>query len=75
METYTILREFADSWFLLAMFGFFLATAIWAFLPSQKASRERAAAIPFLDEGGKGNADGSAHRPEGANSDPEADNG
>ncbi len=50
MDTYTLLRAFADSWFLLAMFGFFLSVVIWAFLPSQRAAREDAAGIPFRDE-------------------------
>lgn len=47
MDTYSLLREFADSWFLLGMFGFFLSAVIWAFLPSQKSARDEAASIPF----------------------------
>ena len=50
MDTYSLLRQFADSWVLLGMFGFFLAAAIWAFLPSQKAAREDASMIPFRNE-------------------------
>lgn len=50
METYTILRAFADSWFLIAMFCFFLGTCIFAFWPSLKGDRDAAAAIPFKDE-------------------------
>ena len=50
METYTILREFADSWFLLVMFAFFVGVAIWAFWPSQRAARDEAASIPFRDD-------------------------
>ena len=49
MDTYSVLREFADSWFLIAMFGFFIAAVIWAFLPSQRSAREDAAQIPFKD--------------------------
>ena len=49
MDTYTLLRAFADSWVLLAMFTFFLGVAIWAFLPSQRAARDAAASIPFRD--------------------------
>ncbi|MCF2870354.1 cbb3-type cytochrome c oxidase subunit 3 [Octadecabacter sp. G9-8] len=50
METYSLLREFADSWVLLAMFGFFLGAAIWAFLPSQNSAREDASQIPFRND-------------------------
>ncbi len=50
MDTYTLLREFADSWFLIAMFSFFLGTCIFAFWPSLKGDRETAATIPFRDD-------------------------
>ncbi|AXI45232.1 CcoQ/FixQ family Cbb3-type cytochrome c oxidase assembly chaperone [Sulfitobacter sp. SK012] len=50
METYTFLRELADSWVLVAMFGFLIAAYIWAFLPSQKQAREDASLIPFRNE-------------------------
>jgi cytochrome c oxidase cbb3-type subunit 4 len=50
METYSLLREIADSWVLLAMFGFFLCAAIWAFLPSQKEARADASQIPFRND-------------------------
>ena len=41
MDTYSLLREIADSWVLLAMFAFF------AFWPSMAADRRDAADIPF----------------------------
>lgn len=50
MDTYSILREIADSWVLLAMFLFFIGVAVWAFLPSQAAAREDASQIPFRNE-------------------------
>ncbi|PTX56870.1 cytochrome c oxidase cbb3-type subunit 4 [Litoreibacter ponti] len=50
MDTYSILREFADSWMLLAMFTFFVGVAIWAFLPSQRGAREDASMIPFRND-------------------------
>lgn len=50
METYSFLREFADSWVLLAMFAFFIGAGIWAFLPSQANAREDASMIPFRNE-------------------------
>ncbi|MEO9819824.1 MAG: cbb3-type cytochrome c oxidase subunit 3 [Paracoccaceae bacterium] len=50
METYSLLREVADSWVLLAMFGFFISAGIWAFLPSQKGAREEASMIPLRND-------------------------
>jgi cytochrome c oxidase cbb3-type subunit 4 len=50
MDTYSFLRQLADSWVLLAMFGFFAGAAIWAFLPSQARAREDASMIPFRNE-------------------------
>lgn len=53
MDTYSLLREIADSWVLLAMFLFFVGVAIWAFLPSQNPARKAASMIPFRDDGPK----------------------
>ncbi|MBT5821660.1 MAG: cbb3-type cytochrome c oxidase subunit 3 [Rhodobacteraceae bacterium] len=50
MDTYSLLREIADSWVLLTMFCFFIGTAIWAFLPSQNRARYDASMIPMRDE-------------------------
>ena len=50
MDTYTLLRAFADSWFLIAMFGFFLGVWVFAFWPSLKAARDDAASIPLRDD-------------------------
>ena len=50
METYTVLRSFADSWFLVAMVLFFLGTWVFAFWPSLKPHREDAADIPLRDD-------------------------
>lgn len=49
MDTYSLLREFADSWVLLAMFTFFIGVSVWAFLPSQRQARLEASLIPFKD--------------------------
>lgn len=54
METYTVLRAFADSWFLIAMFAFFLSAGLWAFWPSQRGARHDAARIPFREDTGCG---------------------
>lgn len=50
MDTYSLLREIADSWVLLAMFAYFIGAAIWAFLPSQKQARQEASLIPFRND-------------------------
>lgn len=53
METYTLLREFADSWFLIAMVLFFVGIWAFAFWPSQRPARDDAAAIPLRDDKAK----------------------
>lgn len=55
METYTLLREFADSWFLIVLFGFFLGVWAFAFWPSLQPARDDAASIPMRDEKAKCN--------------------
>lgn len=50
METYSFLREMADSWALLVMFGIFLAIIIWAFRPGSKEMHSDTANIPFRNE-------------------------
>lgn len=50
METYTILRAFADSWMLLAMTLFFLGVILWAFRPGSRATHDDTAQIPFRNE-------------------------
>lgn len=50
MDTYSLLRQIADSWVLLAMFCFFVGAGIWAFLPSQHRAREDARMIPLRND-------------------------
>ncbi len=50
MDTYSLLREIADSWVLLAMFSFFVGAGLWAFLPSQSNARRDASMIPFRND-------------------------
>ncbi|KIN60555.1 Cytochrome c oxidase subunit CcoQ [Sulfitobacter noctilucae] len=50
MDTYSFLRELADSWVLLAMFAFFIGAGVWAFWPGLRQSREDASMIPFRNE-------------------------
>ncbi len=57
MDTYSLLRQIADSWVLLAMFAFFIGAGIWAFLPSQRSAREDASMIPLRNDDGPIEAD------------------
>lgn len=50
METYTILREFADSWMLLLLFLFFVGMIFWVFRPSARKAHDDAAQVPFRHE-------------------------
>ena len=50
METYSLLREFADSWVLLLMTLFFISVIVWAFRPGSRKTHEDAADIPFRND-------------------------
>ena len=50
METYSILREIADSWVLLMMVIFFLAAIFWAFRPGSTRVYKDTSDIPFRNE-------------------------
>ncbi|MEM6386900.1 MAG: cbb3-type cytochrome c oxidase subunit 3 [Pseudomonadota bacterium] len=50
MDTYSLLREIADSWVLLMMFAFFIGCGVWAFWPSMAGDRRNAADIPFRND-------------------------
>jgi cytochrome c oxidase cbb3-type subunit 4 len=50
MDTYSLLREFADSWALLAMFLFFASVIAWAFRPGSRATHDEIAQIPLRNE-------------------------
>jgi cytochrome c oxidase cbb3-type subunit 4 len=50
MDTYSLLRQIADSWVLLAMFIFFLGVIVWAFRPGSRAVHDDTASIPFRNE-------------------------
>jgi cytochrome c oxidase cbb3-type subunit 4 len=47
MEKYSLLREFADSWVLLALTLFFVAAVVWAWRPGSRKLHEDSANIPF----------------------------
>lgn len=50
MDTYSLLREIADSWVLLALFAFFIGVVIWAFRPGSRKTHKEAKNIPFKHE-------------------------
>lgn len=47
METYSFLREFADSWMLLFLFVVFVTVVIWVFRPGSTAEYRDTSSIPF----------------------------
>ncbi|AJE48899.1 cbb3-type cytochrome c oxidase subunit 3 [Celeribacter indicus] len=47
---YHILREFADSWVLLAMFVFFVGVVVWVFRPGSRKEHRDTAEIIFRNE-------------------------
>jgi len=50
MDTYTFLRELADSWVLLALFAFFVGAVIFVFRPGARKMQDDAANLPFRHE-------------------------
>lgn len=50
MDTYSFLRELADSWALLVLFAFFIGTWFWAFRPGSRAMHDDAADMVFRHE-------------------------
>lgn len=50
METYSLTREFADSWGMLALFLVFIGVVIWAFRPGSNKVHKDTANIPFRHE-------------------------
>ena len=47
MDTYELLRDIADSWFLLFLFSFFVGCVIWAFRPGSTEAYKDTVNIPF----------------------------
>jgi cytochrome c oxidase cbb3-type subunit 4 len=50
MDLYSLLRGFADSWALLALFAVFVGVIAWAFRPGSRRVHEDTASIPFRHE-------------------------
>lgn len=49
MDLYSLLREFADSWALLALFTFFGGMALFVFRPGSRALHDDAAMVPLRE--------------------------
>ncbi len=50
MDTYSFMRQFADSWFLILMTLFFLGTIVWAFRPGSRKDHNDTANVVFRNE-------------------------
>jgi cytochrome c oxidase cbb3-type subunit 4 len=50
MDTYSLMREFADSWALLALFVIFLGVVVWAFRPGSRAVHDDIAKSIFRND-------------------------
>lgn len=50
MDTYSLMREFADSWALLLLFVFFVGVIVWVFRPGSTRQYRNTANIPFRHE-------------------------
>lgn len=50
MDSYTLLRAFADSWMLLAMFLFFLGVVIFTLRPGSRKKHDDIAQIPLRND-------------------------
>jgi len=50
METYSFLRGFADSWYLLFMTLFFVGVVVWAFRPGSRKPQDEAATSIFRND-------------------------
>ncbi|WP_299963167.1 cbb3-type cytochrome c oxidase subunit 3 [uncultured Roseobacter sp.] len=50
METYTFLREFADSWMLLLLFCIFIGVGFWVFRPGSRKVHDESANMIFRND-------------------------
>ena len=50
MDTYSLMREFADSWMLLFLVLFFLGVIVWVFRPGASREQRDSANIIFRHE-------------------------
>lgn len=50
METYTFLRQLADSWMLLGLFVVFLGVFVWVWRPGSRKAHDEAANAIFRND-------------------------
>ncbi|TKW68173.1 MAG: cbb3-type cytochrome c oxidase subunit 3 [Paracoccus denitrificans] len=50
MDIYSLMREFADSWALLALFVIFIGVILFVFRPGARAAQDDAARSIFRNE-------------------------
>ncbi len=50
MQTYSLLREFADSWMLLMLFCVFVGIWIWVIRPGARSAHQDAATMIFRND-------------------------
>ncbi len=50
MDTYSLLRQIADSWVLIAMFAFFVGVILFVLRPGSTKTYRDVADIPFRHE-------------------------
>ena len=62
MELYTLLRHFADSWMLLALFLFFVGVILWVIRPGSTKTYRDTANIPFRHENAPAKAEANARK-------------
>jgi cytochrome c oxidase cbb3-type subunit IV len=60
MDTYSLMREFADSWMLLWLFVFFVCVFAWVFRPGSRRVYRDTANIPFHNDDQPATADKKA---------------
>ncbi|THH35862.1 cbb3-type cytochrome c oxidase subunit 3 [Aliishimia ponticola] len=49
-DTYSWLRELADSWVLIALFVFYVGAIFWAFRPGSRRTHDEIAQIPLRND-------------------------
>lgn len=49
-DTYSFLRELADSWVLLMMVLFYVGAILWAFRPGSRSTHEEISRIPLRND-------------------------
>ena len=64
METYSFLRQLADSWFLLAMTLIFLGICVWAFRPGSRSTHQDVANSIFRNDDRPAEANPATRRKE-----------